>query len=85
MLYQDNTLQEMFVYFSNMLNKASISNSSHEIIWYLEKLKLINKETMYIKNFTIEESTNGEWDDPHTDNFHNKIIAETIYHEIFPK
>ena len=37
------------------------------------------------KNFTIEESTNGEWDDPHTDNFHNKIIAETIYHEIFPK
>lgn len=37
------------------------------------------------KNFLIRDVTNGEWDDSHIANSHNKIIAKKIYSEIFRK
>lgn len=56
-------------------NEFSISvNGCQTVLQYLNE----NHE-----NFKISDSTNGEWDDPHTDNHHNKIVAENIYSEIF--
>ena len=39
--------------------------------------------SMTHKNFLIKDVTNGEWDDVHTANSYNKLLAEIIHEQLF--